>query len=294
MHPVIVAFTAAMLAATPSLARTELRQLERPDGSTIHYSIDFPESEPAGTIVLAQGSGCLPTASGTNLAKVRNAFPHHVAVMMEKYGIAPDAPIVHGERDCPDEFHAGYTASQRVADYEAVIAALDAPGPLILFGGSEGGLAVAMLSARVHADATIILSSALGIPFAEMVLATVPPEGQEHVRAGLAAAAADPEGATLFAGFSHRFWADIMDHVVLDHMLAAESPFLVIQGGLDKSSPVAAARATADRFAVEGRCELTYWEFPALDHTMLDPSGRSRLAEIGAAAAAWAADPVTC
>jgi pimeloyl-ACP methyl ester carboxylesterase len=294
MRSIIVVFTAALLAATPSLARTELRQLERSDGSTIHYSVDVPDGEPAGTIVLAQGSGCLPTASGTNWAKVRNAFPNHVAVMVEKYGINPDAQIVDGYRDCPDEFHAGYTASQRVTDYEAVIAELDALKPLVLFGGSEGGLAVAMLSARIHPEATIILSSALGIPFAEMVIATVPPEGKEHVRAGLAAAAADPEGSTLFAGFSHRFWADIMDHVVLDHMLQSDSQFLVIQGGLDKSSPVAAARATADRFAAEERCDLTYWEFPALDHGMLDPSGRSHMAEIAAAAAAWAADPVTC
>jgi dipeptidyl aminopeptidase/acylaminoacyl peptidase len=77
-------------------------------------------------------------------------------------------------------------------------------------------------------------------------------------------------------------------------MLQSDSPFLVIQGGLDKSSPVAAARATADRFAAEERCDLTYWEFPAFDHGMLDPSGVSHMAEIAAAAAAWAADPVTC
>lgn len=294
MRSIIVVFTAALLAATPSLARTELRQMQRLDGSTIHYSVDFPEGEPMGTIVLAQGSGCLPTAAGTNLPKVREAFPNHVAVMVEKYGILPDARIVHGIVDCPEAFRSGYTVSQRLADYEAVVAELGAPRPLVLFGGSEGGLSVAMLSARINPDATIILSSALGMPFAEMVLETVPPEGREHVRSGLAAAAEDPKGSTLFAGSSHLFWADIMNQVGVEHMLEAGGPFLVIQGSLDQSAPVAAARATVDRFAAQGRCDLTYWEFPGLDHGMLDPQGVSHLEKIVAAAAAWATDPVTC
>jgi len=282
---------AAAIAATPALAQLEHLQLPRGNGSVIDYSIDAPLHKPEGVLLLAQGSGCLPTARNANLATVRAAFPGYIAVMVEKYGIAPDAAISDGFVDCPAAFHAGHTVSQRVADYETVIATLPVNLPLVLFGGSEGGLAVAMLTNRLKPKAAIILSSATGIPFGEMVLSTIPPEGQDQVRRGLAAAAADPTGLTMFAGSSHRFWADILQHLPADYMLRSSSPLLVLQGGLDTSSPVAAARITADRFAAAKLCTLTYWEFPGLDHGMADPTGRSHMAEIAAAAAAWAAIP---
>ena len=206
----------------------------------------------------------------------------------------PTDPITDGFADCPDSFHAQHTLTQRVADYEAALEYLDAPRPLILFGGSEGGLVVAKLAARTTPDAAIILSSATGIPFSEVVLSSVPPEGQDQVKAGLAAAAADPEGVSIFAGSSHRFWADILQHIAADDMLASDSPFLIIQGGLDTSSPIAAARLTADRFAAEGRCNLTYWELPVLDHAMVDPAGASHMDEVAEAAANWSAKPLKC
>ncbi len=289
-----IAVLAAALAATPSLARIEHLQLPRPDGSSIAYSVDTP-ADPTGILVLVQGSGCLPATRNPNLAIVRAAFPKHLTLTVEKYGIGPETDVTDGFRDCPPTFHAGHTVTQHVTDLQAVLATLPADLPVTLFGGSEGGLAVAMLAARVEPEAAIILSSATGIPFADMVLSTIPPEGQSQVRAGLAAAAADPDGLALFAGSSHRFWADIMQHVPADYMLQSRSSFLVLQGGLDTSSPVAAARATADRFATEARCNLTYWEFPALDHGMLDPGGKSHLAEVAAAAAVWAKSrPADC
>lgn len=234
-----------------------------------------------------------PGRNHASIAAARAAFPEYTALIVEKYGITPDAPISDGIADCPAAFHAGYTLSQRVDDYLAVIAAIreTTPGRLVLFGGSEGGLAVAMLSARLEADATIILSSATGMAFDAMVRSTVPPEGHPTIDAGFAAARADPDGSTLFAGSTHRFWADILDRTALEEMLKSDTPFLVIQGGLDTSSPVAAARLTADRFAAEGRCNLTYWEFPALDHGMRDAAGASRLSPILQLAAQWAAAP---
>jgi pimeloyl-ACP methyl ester carboxylesterase len=146
----LIAVTLAALAATPALARTEHHQLPRPDGSTIAYSVDTPPGPIDGVLVLAQGSGCQPTAGNTNLKTVRQAFPHHLAVMVEKYGIASDAAIADGFTDCPPAFHAGHTVQQRVADYVAVLAGLRSAAdiPLVLFGGSEGGLAVAMLARR--------------------------------------------------------------------------------------------------------------------------------------------------
>lgn len=280
----------AALAATPALAQMEQGQVPRPNGTMIDYSLDRPVGEARGVLLLAQGSGCLPTARNGNFAEVRAAFPGYIALNIEKYGVGPDAAIENGFTDCPAAFMAGYTVSQRVADYRAVLDALDLDLPLVLFGGSEGGLAVAMLSADVQAHAVVVLSSATGIPFEQMVLSTVPPEGQEQVKAGFAAARANPESMEIFAGSSYKFWADILDLVPADYMMRTAVPYLVIQGGRDASSPVAASRATADRFIAAAKCNLHYWEFPGLDHSMLDRHKGSHMASVAAAAAQWVAN----
>ena len=111
----------------PALAQIEQHQLDRLDGTTIHYSVDHPTDTPTGTIVIAQGSGCLPVAKSANLAKIRAAFPSHMAIMVEKAGVTPTDPITDGFADCPDSFHAQHTVTQRVADYETVLDYLDAP-----------------------------------------------------------------------------------------------------------------------------------------------------------------------
>ena len=279
---------ALLLFAHPAFAAPEHRQLARPDGSPIHYTLDTPTGPSSGMVVLFTGSGCLPGAVNANIALARAAFPTFTALIVEKAGITPDSPITDGFTDCPPAFHAHHTPSQRVADTAQVLSYLAPAQPLVLFGGSEGGLSVAMLSAVVEADAAIILSSGIDMSFADIVLSTVPAEGQAFVSAGLAAARDDPTGSALFAGSSHRFWADILRQRAIDPMRETDTPFLLIQGGRDASSPVAAARHGADAYAAEGRCNLTYWEFPALDHGMNDPGGNSHMATILAMAALWA------
>ncbi len=278
------------LLATPALAAPETHQLTRPDGSLIHYTLDRP-ADPVGLLILSQGSGCRPGAQSMGLTTVRAAFPSYATLIVEKAGIAPDMAV--DDRNCPADYHDRYTVSQRITDYEAVLAALDpVPGRLVLFGGSEGGLAMAILAAKLAPDAAIIFSSATGTSFGDMVKSTVPPEGHAHIDAGFAAARANPDSSDLFAGHAYRFWADILNHRSIDYMRDTDTPFLLIQGGLDTSSPLAAARSTADAFAADGRCNLTYWEFPALDHGMLDPKGTSHLSAVAAMAATWAENPI--
>jgi len=288
----LLALLLLVLPAGTAAAAPQSHRLARPEGGTIHYTLDMPSGEHAGLLVLAQGSGCRPAAGNTNLAVIRAAFPAHIALIVEKSGIAPDSPVRHGNSDCPPEFHDTYTLSGRIADYQAVLAALDAdPAKTILFGGSEGGLAMEALAARFHPAAAILLSGSVGETFGDMVLSSVPPQGQAIVRAGFEAARADPEGSTLLSGHTHRFWADSLDHRSSDYLEATDTPFLLIHGGRD-TAPVQAVRALPDRFAAQGRCNLTYWEFPALDHGMADPAGQSRLPAIARLAAAWAAQPL--
>lgn len=276
---------------SPALADPHLQQITRPDGTVIHYTLDRP-ANPEGLFVLAQGSGCSPGAQSQGLATFRAAFPSYAALIVEKAGISPDMTV--DENDCPTEYLKRYTLSQRIEDYHLVLAALEPiAGNLILMGGSEGGMAVSILAAQLDPDRTIILSSATGNTFAEMILDTVPPQGHDQVKAGFDAARANPDSSALFIGHTQRFWADSLDHRSLDYLLETESPILLIQGGRDTSGPVASARLTTDAFAGAGRCNLTYWEFPSLDHAMADPSGQSHMATIAAQAAAWIATPVT-
>lgn len=284
------------LAAGPVLAAPESRTLARADGSLIHFTLDRPEGPSNGLLVLSQGSGCNPGAANRALAEVRAGFAAYTALIVEKVGITPDAAIEDGYTDCPAEYLERYTVSQRVEDYRVVLDALRSqPGiaqRTVLFGGSEGGLAMAMLATRIDADAVVLLSSATGTDFGEMVRSTVPPEGHAAIDAGFAAARANPDSSALFGGHTQRFWADILDHSSLDYMLETDTPFLLVQGGLDTSAPLAAARTTTEAFSAGGSCHLTYWEFPAFDHGMNDPSGRSHLFSVAALAAAWAEAPV--
>lgn len=279
-----------MLTGT-ACAAPEAHHLARPDGSLIHYTIDRAAEPAAGLLVLSQGSGCRPGAQNAALATVRAAFSVYDTLIVEKAGIAPYMDIDEG--NCPAEFYDRYTVSQRIDDYKAVLAALGPhPGRTILFGGSEGGLAMAILATRLDPDATIIFSSATGTTFGDMVKSTVPPEGHAFIDSGFAAARANSDSSELFAGHAYRFWADILDHRSIDYMRQTDTPFLLIQGGLDTSSPLAAARATADAFTTDFRCNLTYWEFPGLDHGMFDPMGGSHLSTIATMSAVWAENPI--
>ena len=283
------------LSAGPVPAAQTDHQLPRPDGSLIHYTIDTPPGESAGLLVLAQGSGCKPGARNRSLATTRAAFPAYTALIVEKSGITPDSAA--DDSACPQAFLDTYTLSQRVSDYELVLAHLQAgPAPaqnVVLFGGSEGGLAMEALAARIHPAAAILLSGSVGGTFGEMVLSTVPPEGQSSVAGGFAQARANPD-STILSGHSYRFWADIIDHRSSDYLTATDTPFLLIYGGRDTAS-VQNVRPLADRFAAEGRCNFTWWEYPALDHGMANPAGISQLQQVVTMAAAWtAADKPTC
>lgn len=285
-----------MAALSPAVA-IEYRELARPDGTPIYYTLDRPADAAEGLLVLSQGSGCARAADSTNLATVRAAFPNHAALIVEKVGITPDTTIPDPQSECPGDFLERYTVSQRVSDYQTVLAALaDTPDlpteNIVLFGGSEGGLAMVLLAEKVPVRAAILLSTATGETFGDMVLSTIPPEAQAPVRAGFEAARANPDSSELLGGSTYRFWADSLDLRPQDHMRATTTPFLLIQGGRDTSAPTAASRRTLDRFADDALCNLTYWEFPALDHGLADPTGTSHLEAIATMASAWTRSPI--
>lgn len=286
---------AGFVAATPAAAEPQLFEANRTDGSTIHWALDLPDyDEKVGLIVLAQGSGCLPAMQSGSMQRARAAFGSLAALTIEKYGVAPsDTPTADDNSDCPVAFHENQTVSQRVSDYQQIIESLRGAswwnGKLVLFGGSEGGLAMSILASEVGADAAILVSTGGGVTFGEMVRQSIPPEGWPTVDAIFEKARQNPESSELWAGNSMRFWADMIDRRVADDMLRADTSFLLLQGGRDVSGAPNVSRATTDLFAQAGRCNLTYWEFPGYDHGMNDSAGNSHLSDVLTQANRWLA-----
>ncbi|MDO5643843.1 MAG: alpha/beta hydrolase, partial [Paracoccus sp. (in: a-proteobacteria)] len=280
-----------MLALSPIVALAEPQRFETPrsDGSVIHWTLDRPEADQAaGILLLAQGSGCQSVERNANLALTRAAFPSFAALMVEKYGVAPGDDPANDHEDCSETFRHHHTITQRVEDVAAVLAELRGNdwwnGALVLIGGSEGGDVIARLSARVDADAAILISTGGSKTFGEMVRQSIMEEMERHavpenrwppVDQIFERVRANPQSDEVWAGSSFRFWADAIDHRIMDPMLESETRFLLIQGGRDVSTPPELARLVADAFASKGQANLTYWEFPGLDHAMADAQGIS-------------------
>ena len=167
----ITAFSFLACGATAS-ASPLAHSSVRPDGSIITWYLDRQTNDAHQPIlVLAQGSGCTSVTSSANIKAASKLLPSAAILTVEKYGVLEgDAPKSFPE-DCRSDYVAHHTISQRVADYSQVIASLKNEawwnGKLVLFGGSEGGAAMQILTAEVRPNVAVIFSSATGMPFRE-------------------------------------------------------------------------------------------------------------------------------
>lgn len=292
---------AAALLAGPAWAG----QTPRPDGSLIDWSLDRRAGgAKQGILLLAQGSGCESVLDNANIERGKGLLSDFAILTVEKYGVAPHGKPTVGEGGCSPAFYAHHTISQRVEDYQRVLALVEKEpwwnGQLVLFGGSEGGAAVTLLAPRVQPTATVIFSTGPGQPFRKTFKLAVPPPVWAEAEATFAKVQAAPESAEVWGGNSYRWWADILDHDLLADLLAVETPILVVHGERDSSAPVAAARLARDGVRQAGRCNLTYWEFPGYDHQMRDRDGGAHIEEVLGRISGWlrrelaAPDPVRC
>jgi pimeloyl-ACP methyl ester carboxylesterase len=266
--------------------------LQREDASSIHWTLDRQGGEARqGILLLAQGSGCLAATENPNIAQAKRLLGDFAVVTVEKYGVEPHARPADPFNGCSDAFYAHHTVSQRVADYQRVLAELKGQpwwnGQLVLFGGSEGGATVALLAPRVDAEAVVIFSSAPGHSFAEEFKMSVPPEVAQQASAEFKKIEADPMSAKVWGGNSYRWWADILRQDMAGRLLSTRSPILLVQGERDSHAPVAIARQIRDEFERSGHGKLTYWEFSGYDHGMQDAEGVSHLDEVMRKISTW-------
>ena len=287
------AFVGAFIAlcSITSSAASDLPAIHRKDGTLIHWYLDRNVSVPQqGIIILAQGSGCQSVVHNENIRIAKAMLPEFAALTVDKYGVNPGDSSSSMD-DCSAVYFAHHTISQRVEDYVTVLRRLERMpwwnGQLVLFGGSEGGAVVEILTSRVDAIAAVVFSSATGIPFRDSFIKVLPPDLAAQADAELRSAKRHPMSAHVWAGNSYRWWADIIDRPLWKEALRAKAPILVVQGKRDQSNPVMAARAFRDAFDAEKRCNLTYWEFADYDHAMTDSKGVSHLAEVVAQIGVW-------
>lgn len=284
---VLLCFTVVRAVAEP-IRKTSLR----PDGSPIYWSIEHPEDgEKRGLLLIAQGSGCLPAIQNPRVAQVRSIARGFSVLLVEKYGVThgykPDNPM----SDCPEEYFAHHTVSQRVDDAVQVIEELKKSdwwnGELVLFGGSEGGAVVARLTPRLEPDATIAFSSGLGESLAKSLWRVIPPAARKQAEEKFTEARENPQSTKIWGGNTYRWWADVVDDVPVNDLLKTRVPVLLVQGEKDRHAPVESARASRDAYAAADRCELTYWEFPDYDHFMTDSDGINNRKEVFKKIAGW-------
>jgi len=283
----------------------EEQTVRRPDGSEIYWSLDRQRALPTqGVLVLAQGSGCAPATENPNIARAKALLPDFAVVTVEKYGVLPHEQPKDPYLGCSRTFYAHHTVSQRVADYKAILKHLRASGSwdgrLVLFGGSEGGAAMALLAPEVDPSAVVIFSTTPGRSFRQTFKMSVPPQVAAEADAEFQRIEAEPLSARLWGGNSYRWWADILDRDLTAALLTVRAPILLVYG--ERDGPVQVTRVVRDDFVRAGHCNLTCFEMAGLDHEMRDVSGVSHLDEVLERMSAWLwvrvmpsfANPVMC
>ena len=271
--------------------------LQRDDGSLIYWTIDRQGGgAKQGVLLAAQGSGCLAATENPNIANAKRLLPNFAVVTVDTYGVEPHAKPKDPFEGCSATFYSHHTVSQRVVDYQQVLNHLKSEqwwnGQLVIFGGSEGGAAVAILAPRVNATAVVIFSSAPGHSFAELFKMTAPLEVAQHADEEFKKIRAAPNSANVWGGNSYRWWTDILNQDMTVDLLRTKSPVLLVQGERDNHAPVAIARQIRDEFQRAGRNNFTYWEFPGYDHAMQDEHGTSHLDEVMAQISKWLTEQI--
>ena len=84
-----------------------------------------------------------------------------------------------------------------------------------------------------------------------------------------------------------KWWSSILEIRPLNFMLDLEFPILMVHGDLDFSTPVENARATVEIFKNKSKNNLTYIEYPGLDHHWTDASGQNQTQKVLADIFSW-------
>lgn len=215
-----------------------------------------------------------------------------VVVLLQPRGVSPDGTVDQ------EVFRQYETRPRRVADQIAVMDAYlkDSAGvQVLLVGSSLGGVVAADVAAR-DARVTHLLMMASGGGWTqaeEMKLhverGQMPPgiASVEELNAKFDEIKAAPDSGELWFGHPFRMWSSYLWFRSMDGLMPRPIPILLAQGTADAATPVESARAMRDEFARLGLTNLTYVEYPGLDHHFSNEAGESRLIDLQEDVYAW-------
>lgn len=113
----------------------------------------------------------------------------------------------------------------------------------------------------------------------------------EQFKAAVADIRKNPDSDREWLGHPYRRWSSALWRRSLDDLLAANVPVFLAQGDRDTNVPVESARRVCAAFDAEGRSHLLrYREYPGLDHSFLDETGRSGFGLVARDVVGWLRD----
>ena len=223
------------------------------------------------------------------------------ATVTDKIGLLASAVIMHGrvilveKRGCGPEkidtatFYRYDDKPTRVRDHLAVMNRYlkDVPAdlPVLVVGGSEGGdiaAAVARLCPRI--THLILIGSGGGISQKtefDLLVSRQPGalgcRNVEELDSTLAAIRLSKDSLAMWAGHPYKRWNSYLYDSTLTHLQEVHIPVLMLHGDADTNVPVASARALDAAFRASDKTNLTYIEYPDVDHTLTNvKDGTSR------------------
>ena len=98
---------------------------------------------------------------------------------------------------------------------------------------------------------------------------------------------AAPDSGEMWLGHPFRMWSSYLWFRPMDVLRPLSIPIFLAQGTADRSTPVESARAMQEGFDRVGASNLTYVEYPGLDHHFSSDAGESRLIDLQEDAYAW-------
>jgi pimeloyl-ACP methyl ester carboxylesterase len=216
-----------------------------------------------------------------------------VVVLLQPRGVSRNGSVDQ------EVFRQYETRQRRVADQRAVLDAYlrgSGRAPVLLAGTSQGGVVAADLAASdSRVTHLLMLASGGGLTQAEEMTTLFVERGQgpsefasvEALDAKFAEIRADPDSSELWLGHPFRMWSSYLWFRPLDGLLTLSIPIFLAQGTEDQAAPVESARAMRDAFAERALTNLTYAEYPGLDHHFDNEAGDSGLVQVQKQAFAW-------
>jgi len=215
-------------------------------------------------------------------------------VLLQPRGVSGDGGIDQ------EEFWQYDTRPRRVADQTSVMDAYltssDSP-PVLLVGISQGGVVAADIAASdARVSHLLMMASGGGMNQAEELTICVQQEPGcvgmdtvEELDAKFDEISAAPDSGELWAGHPFRMWSSYLWFRPMDGLTALAIPMFLAQGTVDPGI-LESSRALRDGFAERGLTNLTYVEYPGLDHHFTDADGQSGLLDVQEDAYAWMTD----